>query len=125
VTATVPLHLGLTHTVPVGDRWWLLPVVWAGFALLALAGDRLAAGDALGRLTVSAVAVAALTGAATVGLTFGFVLLIVPLLAILLLCQAAWAAALSGFGAPPWLIAVVSSLIVAWPVAAALPLSGR
>src|SRR4029079_5267130 len=31
----VPLQLGLTHAIPVGPRWWLLAIVWAGFALLA------------------------------------------------------------------------------------------
>lgn len=123
VTIAVPLHLGLTYVVPVGNRWWLLPIVWGGFALLVYAGDRVAGGNVLGLLTVSAVAVVALTGAAVTGLTFGFVLLIVPLLAVLLLWQAAWAVVLSGFAVPPWLTAVVGSLIVAWPISAALPLS--
>jgi dienelactone hydrolase len=123
VTIAVPLHLGLTHAVPVGNRWWLLPIMWGGFALLAYAGDRLAAGNVLGLLTVSAVAVAVLTGAAVAGLTFGFVLLIVPLLAVLLLWQAVWAAMLSGFAAPRRLVAAVSSLIVAWPLSTALPLA--
>ena len=124
VTVAVPLNLGLTYAVPVGNRYWLLPVVWAGFALLAYAGDRLAAGNFLGLLTVSMVALAAVTGAAVTGLTSGFVLLIVPLLAVLLLVQAAWAAILHRFAAPRWLIAVVGSLIVAWPIASALPLTG-
>jgi hypothetical protein len=97
--------------------------MWGGFALLAYAGDRLAAGNVLGLLTVSAVAVAVLTGAAVAGLTFGFVLLIVPLLAVLLLWQAVWAAMLSGFAAPRRLVAAVSSLIVAWPLSTALPLA--
>lgn len=47
-----------------------------------------------------------------------------PLLAILLLIQAAWGAALRRLAAPPWLIAVVGSLLVAWPIATALPVTG-
>ncbi|GAA3909802.1 dienelactone hydrolase family protein [Actinoplanes auranticolor] len=120
----VPTHLGLTHAVPVGARWWLLAVLWAGFAVLAYAAERVTAGNSFGVLAVSAVAVVALTGAAVVGLTFGFVLLIVPLLAVLLVWQAAWSALLHRFAAPVWLIALVGSLVVAWPLATALPVTG-
>ena len=118
----VPLHLGLTHALPVGDRWWLLPLVWAGFALFAYATERVAAGNSIGVLTVSAVAVIALTWAAVVGLTSSFLLLVVPLFAILSLWQAIWSAVLHRFSAPPWLIALVGSLVIAWPIATALPL---
>jgi dienelactone hydrolase len=123
-TIAVPLHLGLTHTIPVGARWWLLAVVWAGFAVLAFAAERLTAGDSLGVLAVSAVAVIGLTGAAAVGFTSGFVLLVVPLLGILLLWQAAWSAVLHRYSAPSWLISLVGSLIVAWPLATTLPVIG-
>jgi hypothetical protein len=123
-TIAVPLHLGLTHAVPVGARWWLLALVWAGFAVLAYAGDRLAGGNTVGVLAVSAVVVAGLTAAAVVGLTSGFVLLVVPLLAVLLVFQALWGAALHRLGAPTWLIALVSSLLVAWPIATTLPVTG-
>ncbi|MGX6607967.1 hypothetical protein ACWKSP_38460 [Micromonosporaceae bacterium Da 78-11] len=125
VTIAVPLHLGLTHATPVGARrWWLLAVVWAGFALLAYAGERISAGNSFGVLAVSAVVVSALTGAAVVGITYGFVLLVVPLLAVLLLVQAGWSAVLNRHGAPSWLIALVGSLVVAWPIATALPVIG-
>ena len=50
--------------------------------------------------TVGALAVPALTGAAVVGLAPGFVLLVVPLFAVLLGWQAAWAAVLRRAGAP-------------------------
>ncbi|MEV4400864.1 alpha/beta fold hydrolase [Actinoplanes sp. NPDC049598] len=123
VTIVVPLQLGFTHVVPVGARWWLLPVVWAGFALLSYAGERISGGSTLGLLAVSAVTVVALTGAATLGLTNGFLLLVVPLLAVLLVLQAGWSAALNRLGAPVWLIAVVGSLVVAWPIAATLPVT--
>jgi hypothetical protein len=63
-------------------------------------------------------------GSATVLLSFGFVLLVVPLLAALLLWQAGWAAVLHCFAAPPWLIAAMGGLIVAWPITVALPLTG-
>ena len=56
--------------------------MWAGFALLSYALERVADRSCLGVLAGSAVAVSALTGAAVVGLAEGF-LLITPLLAIL------------------------------------------
>jgi hypothetical protein len=99
-------------------------LLWAGFAVLAYAAERVTAGNSFGVLAVSAVAVVALTSAAVVGLTFGFVLLIVPLLAVLLLWQAIWSAVLHRFSAPAWLIALVGSLVVAWPLATALPIIG-
>jgi dienelactone hydrolase len=120
----VPTHLGLTYAIPGGSRWWLLGLLWAGFAVLAYAAERVTNGNSFGVLAVSAVAVVALTGAAVVGLTFGFVLLIVPLLAVLLLWQAVWSAVLHRFSAPAWLIALVGSLVVAWPLATALPITG-
>ncbi|MFB9361557.1 dienelactone hydrolase family protein [Actinoplanes nipponensis] len=123
-TIAVPMHLGLTAAIPVGARWWLLLLVWAGFAVLAYGALRLTAGNSIGVLCVSAVAVIALTGAAVAGLTNGFVLLVIPLLAVLLLWQAVWSAVLHRFAAPPWLIALVGSLIVAWPIATALPVIG-
>ena len=124
VTIAVPTHLGLTHAVPVGARWWLLPVVWAGFTVLAYAAERLAGGNSIGVLAVSTIAVLALTGAAVAGLTDGFVVLVVPLLAVLLVFQAAWSAVLHRFSAPPWLIALVGSLLVTWPIATTLPVIG-
>jgi hypothetical protein len=124
VTIAVPLQLGLTHAVPVGARWWLLAIVWAGFAVLIFAGYRLAGGNTLGVLTVSAMIVGALTAASVAGLTYGFVLLVVPLLAVLLVFQAVWSAMLHRLAAPPWLIALVGSLIVAWPIATTLPVTG-
>ncbi|MBO0869192.1 MAG: alpha/beta fold hydrolase [Micromonosporaceae bacterium] len=121
-TIAVPLQLGLTHAVPVGARWWLLVCVWAGFAALAYGAGRACAGNSLGLLAVSAVAVVALALAAVTGLAPGFLVLIVPLLAILLLCQAVCSAVLHRYAAPAWLVAAVGSVLVAWPVATALPL---
>lgn len=122
VAIAAPLHLGLTYAVPTGTRWWLLAVVWAAFAILAYAAERLTAGNSYAVLAVSAVAVAALSAAAVFGLTSTFVLLVVPLLAVLLCWQAAWSAVLHTFAAPAWLIALAGSLLVAWPMATALPI---
>jgi len=124
LTIAVPLQLGVTNAVPVGARWWLLAVVWAGFAALAYAAECVADGNSFGVLTVSAVAVLAMTCAAIVGLAPGFLLLVVPLFAILLLWQAIWSAVLHRFSAPTWLITLVGSLLPAWPIATALPLTG-
>jgi dienelactone hydrolase len=124
VTIAVPLQLGLTSAVPVGPRWWLLAVMWAGFAVLAYAAECVAQVYSLGVLAISAVAVAAMTCAAIAGLAPGFLLLITPLFAVLLLWQAIWSAVLHRFSAPTWLISLVGSLLVAWPIATALPLTG-
>lgn len=121
---SVPTGLGLTHAVPVGPRWWLVPVLWAGFALLAYGTETATGGNTLGVLTIAAVVVVALTGAAVAGLTHGFVLLAVPPLVLLFLWQALWSAALNHLRAPAWLIAAVGSVIVAWPLGVALPLIG-
>jgi hypothetical protein len=120
----VPTHLGLTHAVPVGARWWLLPVVWAGFAVLGYGTERATGGHPLGVLGVSAVVVIVLTGAAMTGLTHGFVLLAVPPLVLLFGWQAWWSGVLNRVGAPAWVIALVGSVVVAWPLAIALPLVG-
>ncbi|WP_203734806.1 dienelactone hydrolase family protein [Paractinoplanes durhamensis] len=124
ITIAVPLQLGLTHVVPVGTRWWLLAVVWAGFALLAYGAERVTGGNSLAALAVSAVTVVVLTAAAIAGLTSSFVLLVAPLLAVLLVWQAAWSAVLHRFQAPRWVIALAGSLLVAWPIATTLPLVG-
>jgi hypothetical protein len=120
----LPLSLGLTHAVPVGPRCWLLPLIWAGFALLAYGAERVTGGNGLGVLLVSAVVLAGLGGAAIVGLTDGFVLLVVPPLALLFVWQTLWSATLNRFAAPPWLTALTGSVVVAWPIAIALPLLG-
>ncbi|SCF40383.1 Alpha/beta hydrolase family protein [Micromonospora purpureochromogenes] len=124
VTAVaVPIHLGFTSALPVGDRWWLLPVV-AAACLVFLTGAELAtAGRSWRYAAVGGIAVLALTALALVGLAPGFVLLVVPLFAVLVGWQAAWAAVLRRAGAPRWLPALVGAALLAWPMATTLPLS--
>jgi hypothetical protein len=118
------VHLGLTHAVPVGDRWWLLPIVWAAFALFAYAAERVTRGVPLHLLAIAAVFVVVLAAAAVTGLTHGFVILVLFPLIGLLLWQTWWSAILNRFAAPAWLIAVTGAVVVAWPLAVALPLAG-
>ncbi|MGC5661768.1 dienelactone hydrolase family protein [Micromonospora sp. WMMD723] len=119
----VPIHLGLTWALPVGVRWWLLPVVTVGCLVFLAGAELLTQGRSWRYAAVGALAVPALGGAAVVGLAPGFVLLVVPLFVVLLGWQAAWAAVLRRAGAPRWAPAVVGAILVAWPVATALPLS--
>ncbi|MEV4488509.1 alpha/beta fold hydrolase [Micromonospora coxensis] len=119
----VPIHLGLTSALPVGARWWLLPLVAAGCLAFLTGAELVTGGRSLRYAAVGASAVLALTGAAVVGLAPGFVLLVVPLFAVLVAWQAAWAAVLRRAGAPRWLPALVGAVLLAWPVATTLPLS--
>ncbi|TDO31773.1 serine aminopeptidase S33 family [Paractinoplanes brasiliensis] len=119
-TIAVPLHLGFTHAVPAGQRWWLLLLVWLGFAVLAYATGRLA-GTFRADLLVAAITVCALTAASVAGLASGFLVLVVPLLAALMVIQAGLSAALRAVAAPPWLSALTGSVLVAWPIATTLP----
>lgn len=120
----VPVHWGMTHAWPVGDRWWLLVIVWAAFAVLAYGSEKLAGGVAFNLLPIAAVFVVVLVAAAVAGLTSGFVLLVLVPLIGLLLWQALWSASLHRFGAPTWAIALTGAVVVAWPLALTLPLTG-
>ncbi|WP_433790105.1 dienelactone hydrolase family protein [Actinoplanes sp. CA-252034] len=124
IAIAVPVHLGMTHALPVGDRWWLLSIIWAAFALLAYATERVTDGDPVAVLAIAAVFVAVLAVAAMSGLTHGFVVLVLFPLIGLLLWQALWSALLHRFAAPTWAIALAGSLVVTWPLAVTLPLVG-
>ncbi|MEU4620346.1 alpha/beta fold hydrolase [Actinoplanes sp. NPDC023801] len=124
VSVAVPVHLGLTHAVPSGDRWWLLLIVWAAFALFAYGAERATRGVPLHLLVIAAFFVVVLAAAAITGLTHGFVLLVLFPLIGLLLWQTLWSATLNRFAVPAWIIAVTGSIVVAWPLAVALPLAG-
>jgi dienelactone hydrolase len=118
----IPAQLGLTHMVPVGARWWLLPIVASGTFVLLLGTELLAAGAGWRRPVILAAVAVALLAATLVGLAPGFGLLVLPLLVILLAWQAAWAWWLRRLAAPAWLAAAVGAVVVAWPIAATLPL---
>ena len=124
VTAVaVPMHLGLTHAVPVGARWWLLPIV-VGCVALLLVGSELLAGNTRWRqpLILAATAAAVLI-AALAGLAPRFVLLVLPLLVILFAWHAGWSAVLRRRSAPVWLPALLGATVVGWPIAMSLPLT--
>jgi dienelactone hydrolase len=125
VAIAVPVHLGMTHALPAGDRWWLLLIAWAAFALFALGAEQVTGGDPPALLLIAAVFVSGLAGAAVTGLTHGFVVLVLVPLVGLLLWQVLWSAVLHRFGVPAWVIALTGSAVVAWPLAVTLPLVGQ
>ncbi|BEL02618.1 hypothetical protein Q0Z83_008090 [Actinoplanes sichuanensis] len=124
VAIAVPVHLGMTHALPVGDRWWLLLIIWAAFALFAYAAERVTGGDPVALLAVAAVFVVVLAAAAVTGLTHGFVVLVLVPLVGLLLWQTLWSVLLNRRSAPVWLTALTGAVVVTWPLAVTLPLVG-
>jgi hypothetical protein len=122
IAIAIPIHFGLTHALPSGPRWLLLPAMVVAFALLGLGTIALTGGRLRRVLAVFACAAVVLTLAAILGAAPGFILLIVPLVVLLLGWQAIWTAALAGAGAPVWLIAVACAILPAWPTATAMPL---
>jgi dienelactone hydrolase len=123
LAVALPIHLGLTSAWPVGARWWLLPVVLGACLLFLLGVELVAAGRTWRRLLVVAVAVVVLSTAAVVGLAPGFVLLVVPLFAVLLGWYVLWAAVLRRYATPRWLPALVGAALLGWPIATTLPLT--
>ncbi|CCH16417.1 dienelactone hydrolase family protein [Micromonospora lupini] len=122
VAVALPIHLGLTSALPVGARWWLLPLVVAACLLFLLGVELVAAGRTWRRLLVVAVTVLVLSTSAVVGVAPGFVLLVVPLFAVLLGWHVLWAAVLRRYAAPRWLPALVGAALLGWPIATTLPL---
>ncbi|GIH10135.1 hypothetical protein Rhe02_82020 [Rhizocola hellebori] len=118
----IPLHLGITHAVPVWPRWWLLALTVAGFATFSYGLIRLCGGRFWRTAAGFGIAVVVLTGAAVTGLAPGFLLLVVPLFAVLMAWQAGWTATLTRLAAPAWLTAVVGAILPALPAAVTLPL---
>lgn len=123
LSVALPIHLGLTSALPVGARWWLLPLVLAACLLFLLGVEAVAAGRTGRHLLVVAVTVLVLTTSALVGLAPGFVVLVVPLFVFLLGWHAVWAAVLRRYAAPRWLPATLGAVLVGWPIATTLPLS--
>ncbi|MBF5029454.1 MULTISPECIES: alpha/beta fold hydrolase [unclassified Micromonospora] len=123
LAVALPLHLGLTSTVPVGARWWLLPLVTFCCLAFLLGAERLADGHGVRYAATGGIAVLVLAVAAVIGLAPGFVLLVVPLFAALVAWQAAWAVVLRRRAAPWWLAPSVGAVVLAWPIATTLPLT--
>jgi pimeloyl-ACP methyl ester carboxylesterase len=119
---TVPLQLGLTNMIPAGPRWWLLPIVVASFTAFAWGNLRLTGARFAGQLAGCAAAVVVLTIAAITGLAPGFLVLVVPLLALLLAWQAVWIAVLRRFAVAPAVMALTGAILPALPALAAMPL---
>ena len=122
VAVAVPTHLALTSAVPVGARWWLLPVVVACVALFLLGAERLAVGSPWRLpLVLGATAVAILV-ATLAGIGPAFVLLVLPVLVVQLGWYWAWSLVLRRRAAPIWLATVVGAVVVGWPIATSMPL---
>jgi dienelactone hydrolase len=118
----VPVNAGLTRALPAGPRWWLLPLVaLAGFALF-LGAESLGGRRWIPHAAVLAVTAVVLTGLGVTGAGPAFIVLVVPLLAILLVVEAGWAAVLRRLGAPAWIGAAAGAALAAWPVALTNPL---
>jgi len=122
ISIAIPIHFGLTHALPTGPRWLLLPAMVAAFSLLGLGTIALTGGRLWPTLGVFGCVAVILTGAAVLGIAPGFIMLIVPLLVLLLGWQAIWTSTLTRAGAPVWLVAVACAILPAWPTATAMPL---
>ncbi|MEV4702814.1 alpha/beta fold hydrolase [Actinoplanes sp. NPDC049316] len=119
-TVVVPVHAGLTSVVPYGSHAWLVVLLAAAVALL-LGGAHAAAGPPYSVMVLALVS-APLPVAAAIGLAPGFLALVTPLVAglgvlYLLLGGFAWRA-----GVPWWATVPAGALMIAWPVAASLPI---
>ncbi|MDP9795246.1 pimeloyl-ACP methyl ester carboxylesterase [Catenuloplanes nepalensis] len=117
----VPVQLGLTLMVPHGDRWWLVGALALATAAL-LAGARALAGPVWDLAVLAAIAMP-LAAAAVIGLAPGFLLLIAPLVALLFVLYALLAAVARRGGATWWSPIAAGAVMIAWPVAVALPVS--
>jgi pimeloyl-ACP methyl ester carboxylesterase len=121
VAVVVPVHAGLTAMVPHGGHAWMV-------ALLALATATLLAGahttgGPLWTIVVVVLVCLPLPVAALVGLAPGFLMLIAPLVAILFAVHFAVVALAWRGGIAMWHTVAAGALMIAWPVATALPLA--
>jgi dienelactone hydrolase len=122
VAIALPLNNGLTRALPVGPRWWLLPLVAVACFALFLGAETVGGRRGLPHAIVLAATIVVLTGLAVSGAGPGFITLVVPLLAVLFAVEAGWAAAVRRLGAPAWIGAAAGAVLVAWPVALTNPL---
>ena len=116
-----PIQLGLTSVVPYGPRVWL-----TGILALAVAG-LLVGAQTLSRPPWNVVGLVVvclpLPFAAGVGLVPGFLVIVAPLVAALFLVHLGLAAIAWLTGTPLWRTIPAGAVMVAWPVASALPLT--
>jgi hypothetical protein len=119
VAVVVPVQMGLTLMVPYGDRWWLIAVLASATAVL-LHGARALAGPGWDAGVLVLVCLP-LPVAALVGLAPGFLMLIGPLVAVLFVLYVGLAAL--GRNTGWWHPVAAGAVMIAWPVAAALPVS--
>jgi dienelactone hydrolase len=117
-----PTHLAFTAAVPVGARWWLLPIVVACVGLFLAGAHRLAAGAPWRLPLILAATVGAVLVATISGLGPPFVLIVLPLLVVLLAWHVAWSLVLSRRDTPLWMSAVIGAVVVGWPIATSMPL---
>ena len=119
----VPTHLGFTHAVPVGARWWLLPVVVACVALFLLGAERLAAGSPW-RLPLVLARDRGRDPRRDPGRASGRA-------SSCSCCRCWWSArpgtrrgrwSCAAGRRPLWLAAVVGAVVVGWPIATSMPL---
>lgn len=117
----VPIELGLTSIVPHGLHWLLIALLVGATALLlggahAVAGPPYSAG-------VLAVVCLPVPVAALVGLAPGFLALVAPLIAGLVVLHLVLAGLAWRRGMPWWQTILAGALMLGWPVAAVLPVT--
>lgn len=117
----VPIHLGLTSVLPQGGQ--LVMIVLLTLATGALLGGAHAAVGLPYSVAILVLVCLPLPVAALIGLAPGFLALVSPLIAALLGAHLLLAGLAWRTGTPWWRIVPAGALMLAWPVAAALPLT--
>jgi hypothetical protein len=117
----VPVHLSLTSAVPHGAHRWLVALL--ALATAALLGGAYALARSPWAVAVLVAVCVPVPVAALVGLAPGFLLVITPLIAALFAVHLVTAGVAWLRGAPAWWAVPAGAVVVAWPVATALPLT--
>jgi hypothetical protein len=117
----VPIELGLTSMAPHGLHWLLIALL-AGASALLLGGAHAVAGPPYSA-GVLAVVCLPVPVAALVGLAPGFLGLVAPLIAGLVVLHLVLAGLAWRRGMPWWQTVAAGALMLGWPVAAALPIT--
>ncbi|MEV4642644.1 alpha/beta fold hydrolase [Actinoplanes sp. NPDC049548] len=120
-TVLLPIQLGVTSAVPYGPHGWLVLFLALATALL-LASAHALAGPPWSILVLALVCLP-LPAAAAVGLAPGFLALVAPLIAGLFAVHLLMAAPAWLSGTPWWRTVPAGAVMIAWPVATALPLA--